>query len=547
MPPPSTEPAAVTGTVTGSVSAEEVATERPEATAGPHTATAKDKPRLGGRAVLRGFSWATTGQLVTAGGNLALTPFVIHGLGIERYGLFALTGTINNFMGNLTGGLSGTAARYFPIYAGADDRVATTKLLMTFLAIVLVVGLAVGVADWYVSPVIVDALSMRRNLRPESLFLFRTLCLLVVAGSAHSLVQSVATARQRFDRAVQAQLLCYLLWVVGLIWVVHHHEGLRGVAVIFVAQQVAASLVLVPTASRYLSRQGMSFLPWKQVRELLGFSARLQVFGSAALVNNEIDTLVIGGAISVRDVGIYNVGVSFAAQLISVVYNVLGPASVQMGNTLGRDGPERVYQQFKRMQRHWVRGVTGFCAVGAVASYFGVVAWVGRGFTMGSWIAITAILGAIPSLGVALLGIYVVTMRKPGLEMRYALCVMTVNLACTAALVTFGPIGIVLATNVANFVAAAFFVRLARRGIRRDLANFFREIPLVRPAVCAGITLVLELAIRPHLAAPGPAALLECVPPAVVGLVFYAILMVGLRDVSKLLFSLVRTRRLGLS
>jgi len=212
--------------------------------------------------IVRGFTWVTASQILTAGGNLVLTPFVIHGLGIQRYGMFVLASTITTFLGSLNGGLGSVASRYFPIYAGADDRVSTTRLLMTLLVFVTLFGCAAGIVDWFVSPLIVRALSMSPALRPESLFYFRTLGVLITFGFAHQVVASVIVARQRFDRVIQAGLACYAIWVLGLVWAVHYHKGLRGVAVVFMVQQAATVIIIAPTALRYLSREGVGFVPW---------------------------------------------------------------------------------------------------------------------------------------------------------------------------------------------------------------------------------------------------------------------------------------------
>jgi O-antigen/teichoic acid export membrane protein len=496
------------------------------------------------RVVARGFSWTTAGQLISTVGNLALTPFVIHGLGLQRYGLFAITTTIVAFMSSLTGGFNGTANRYFPVYAGADDRVATTRLFVTLMMLVLAFGVIAGVVDWFVSPLIVDGLSMSPSLRPESLFLFRTLGILLTTGAAHSLVQAVAMARQHFGRTVRVGLLCYLLWVGGAIWVVHHHEGLRGIAIIYVLQQVVATAGLAPTAARYLTRTGFKILPWAEIRGLLGFSAKVQVTGTANLVNQQLNTFVIGSALSVRAVGIYNVSANFADQLWTLAGNVLGPVQIQMGNTLGRSGEEHLYRQFKRMQRPWVQAVSGVCAVAMPASYFGIVAWLGHSYSEATWIAAVNLASIPPLLFALLLGVYVTTMKQAGLEMRYGLFALGANVLFTVALVFLGVIGVVAASVVANVLASIYMLHLVRSKMHDDLPNFFRYVPVARALAAGAVTAGLELALRPLLPASGPLALIECGVPAGLGLGLFGVLMIGPRRALGMVVSVARTHRL---
>ncbi len=463
------------------------------------------------RLIAKGSTWVMASQLIMGVGSLILTPFLIHGLGVERYGLFVLVGSMTAFLANLNGGLTATANRYFPIYAGRNDRVATTRFLVTCLLFVLGLGVVAGVADWFVSPLVVRVLAMNRALRGESLFLFRTLGTVLTFGLVHQLVAAVVMARQRFDRVIQSSLLSYGIWVAGLIWVVDHHEGLRGMAIAYVVQQVAMVVTIVPTASRYLTRKGLSVLPGGEVRQVLSFSAKMQVGGLAWFFNNQLDTLIVGGALSVRTVGIYNTGNSVATQLNSLVGNVLGPTAVQLGNTYGKEGEERVFEQFRTIQRIWVAAVTGCSAVGMAAAYFAVVAWLGPQFHLGGWVALVIIAGNIPVQCASMLSVYVNVLLQAGIEMRYGLAMLGINVVLMVPLSFLGAVAVAAAAGIAQLLSAAYFVHMARHRIRADVPNFFKQMPVLPAAAGAGVTLVLELVLRSHLSA-GPLGLLRVRP-----------------------------------
>ncbi len=480
------------------------------------------------RVILRGFTWVSASQFVTAAGNLVLTPFVIHGLGIQVYGLFVLAGNITAFLTAVNGGLGATANRYFPVYAGADDRVATTRLMCTMLVLALAIGSVVGAIDWFISPLIVDALPMTASLRSGAVFFFRTMGILITFGLGHQVVAAVITARQRFDRIIQASIACYAIWVLGLVWVVRGHEGLTGMALVFVAQQVSNLLFIVPLTLSYLTRRGIGLLSWKETRHIFSFSSKMQVAGLANLINVQLDTMIVGTALSVRTVGIYNSGNSFAGQLYSVAGNVIGPASVQLGNTYGEGGPERAFQQFRRMQHYWVIAVTGWTAVGMGAAYFGIVAWLGPQFHLGGWVAVASVGGGMFPLAAVMQNIYIMTMRRAELEMRYGMVSLLLNVVFIAPLAFLGALAVAIGAAAAQAASVFYLWRLARRRIRADIPNFFRQMPLFRATLAALVTVVLELLVRPYVRT-GPIGLLECVPAAAVGLALYVAIVVGPR------------------
>ena len=100
-------------------------------------------------------------------GNLVLTPFIIHGLGVQRYGIFVLVVTLTGMLTSFDGGVMGAAQRYFSIYAGTDDRRSTTQLLVTFCVLLTGFGLVISTAAWFLSPVVVGFLNMSAIWRPR--------------------------------------------------------------------------------------------------------------------------------------------------------------------------------------------------------------------------------------------------------------------------------------------------------------------------------------------------------------------------------------------
>ena len=85
------------------------------------------------RGVARGFSWGTVGQLIGVAGNLVLTPFIIHGLGIERYGIFVLGSDPHRHVEQLRRRSDGRSRSVTsPSTPGPTTRRSTTQLLVTF-------------------------------------------------------------------------------------------------------------------------------------------------------------------------------------------------------------------------------------------------------------------------------------------------------------------------------------------------------------------------------------------------------------------------------
>ncbi len=290
-----------------------------------------------------------------------------------------------------------------------------------------------------------------------------------------------------------------------------------------------ASALIIPVALRYLDRRGIKLMPWAKLRSILSFSGKLQVSGIATLVVTEVDSLVIGGALSVHALGIYSPGANFASQLTSVAANGLGPAGVHLGNVYGREGEEGTFREFRRLQRMWVVAVTGWTMVAMASAYFGILAWLGPRFSLSGWICIVLIAGSSIPLVTSLIGGYADAVGKAGALARYGVVSMVVNIVLTVPMVLLGSLGVVAATAIGQLVSAVYLLHDVRRTVRRDLPNPLRHVPLLRGAAAAALTFGLEVAIRPYLPI-GPIGLLGAGLPALLGLGAFGMLTLGPRQ-----------------
>ncbi len=152
----------------------------------------------------------------------------------------------------------------------------------------------------------------------------------------------------------------------------------------------------------------------------------------------EFDSLVIGGALSVRALGIYSPGANFANQLSSVASNGLGAAGVHLGHVYGREGEEGAFREFKRLQKMWVVVVTGWTMVAMASAYFGILAWLGPRFRLSGWICIVLTAGASVPLVTGLISMYAGAVGKAGALARYGIVSMVLNIVLTVPMVLPG-------------------------------------------------------------------------------------------------------------
>lgn len=93
-----------------------------------------------GRALVVGAALAMVAFVVEVVSAFFLMPFLIHALGPERYGLWALIGTIIAQFSLLDFGLSATAQRYMAGALAQDDRARAGEIFSAAALLFLIAG-----------------------------------------------------------------------------------------------------------------------------------------------------------------------------------------------------------------------------------------------------------------------------------------------------------------------------------------------------------------------------------------------------------------------
>lgn len=480
--------------------------------------------------VVRGGSWQATAQLVPLLVNIVLTPIVIPGLGVDRYGLFLLVSVIGSILVVADGGIGGAAIRYLAIYAGSNDKASATRLVATMAVVVAGAGTVVFGTIFVLAREVVQAFRVPPYLIDEGAYLLRALVVIAGVAVVRGLFAAVLNAHQRFALTSINTNVGHAVYAAGVLLTVHYGWGLYGIAWTFGAQQVAATALIVPSALRLLDRQAVGLMPKGERRPFFRYALTVQWSNSMTLATMASDSLVVGAFLPVRQVAYYQTGANFALQIRNVPFNALAPIETILGRDVGARGAEGARGQFEWLQRLWVIGTAGWSAVAMGAAWFGVTAWLGPDFRISGVVAVIVLLGYAFSLWSAVMNAWTQLLGKPEIGARGATVAVVVNLALTVALVVpLGIIGTVAATAVSQIVLALYLLRLARKklpGVAER--SFLRDVPIVACVVAVASVVGLEILARPVVPS-GALGLLVSGLVAAPGLLVFTVAVLGPR------------------
>ncbi|MDO5699029.1 MAG: oligosaccharide flippase family protein [Dermatophilus congolensis] len=484
--------------------------------------------RKGGaaRILLKGMSWQTSAQLLPLVINLAMTPWIITGLGPQRYSIFLIVSTATLLISQFDGGIGPSAMRYFTIYAGRDDKAATTRLLVSVSFVIAAVsGLVTVLAIVFTDPILAIVRVAPEYLH-ETRILFRTLTAMVTLILLRNLFSAVVNSRQLFRVTASASLAGYAVYMTGIVLTVINGWGLVGVAITMVLQQVIGSLITVPASLRYLTRPSPWFMNRREGAEFFRYAWRVQVTGLSNIITSQKDQLVAGWLITAQQSGPYGQGSNFAGNLRSMALNATYPMQAMIGSEVAQRGAEAAVAKVTKLQRVWVAAVVGWCGIGSATAYFAVRAWMPESYELAAPVASTLLVGIMFAMLKHVSNLWSLTLGHSEIEMRASLVGMLTNLALTVVLGSFiGMAGVVLGTVLGQFVSMLFFSWQFRR-VEVQLPWFVRQVPVLALVLGLAVTLGLQLLADGHLP-QGALGLLTGALLGGPGVVVYAVVAFG--------------------
>lgn len=408
-------------------------------------------------------------------------------MGLDAYGVSILALTAVSLLQMLDGGMLKTALRYFAVSVGQGNDLMLARQLSSVTFVVLAVSGLVGAAVYFLAPVLPGAFHITADLRPAAEFATHAVAILIPLGLVQGVVSAVPQARAQFKALAILTIFNRLAYSVAVIVLVRHEGGIQTVMRLTVAQGFLGLVIVAPIALRSLPLRRASLLTRRELRSILAYSTRVQVFTLTSVVNLQLDTLIVGAVLPVRYVGIFGVASTFASQVRTVPLNAGGPLISQLARVLGSGGEKAALREFERLQALWGQGVGGFTAIALGGVPFGIVALLGPHFRDAGIAFAILTAGNLVNLLTGPMTMYLQVIGRPEVEVRYGLIAAGVNLLFTVSGVWLGFFGIVTATAIGLVVGSVSLIYIARREIDKDLPSFLTGAPWKAIAIAAAV------------------------------------------------------------
>src|SRR5580693_2203514 len=278
-----------------------------------------------------GSSWFALGVNVMVG--IFLSPYIIHHLGDDAFGLWVIIFSVTGYYGLFDLGIRSSIVRYIAKYSANDESDELNRLVNTAMFSYSGIGLGAMtvtlIAAYYVDSI----------FRVPAEFLLTARWLLLMVGASVSLgfpigvFSGILEGLQRFYllnfTTISSTLLRALLIVVAL----RRGGGLLSVALITVGLPLLNGLVNAVVVLRHLRlRFGFRYVSRSSLRRIASYSGTTFLIIVAGRLRFKTDAVVIGTFVSAAAVTYFTIGsrlVDYASETVSSLAQIFVPMSSQ--------------------------------------------------------------------------------------------------------------------------------------------------------------------------------------------------------------------------
>jgi O-antigen/teichoic acid export membrane protein len=442
-----------------------------------------------------GSSWFALGINVVVG--IFLSPYILHRLGDEAFGLWILIFSVTGYYGLFDLGIRSSIVRYVAKYSAVDDHEQLNRLINTamfsYSAVGLICLLLTAMGGFFISSIFhvpADFLSTAR-------WLFLMVGTSVALGFPLGVFGGILEGMQRFYLINFTSTASTLLRAFLIVIALRHGGGLLSIAFITVALPLVMALINAGFVFRLVALEfRRHYVDRNTLKKIASYSGTTFMVIVAGRLRFKTDAVVIGTFLSSAAITYFTIGsrlVDYATEVVSSLAQIFVPMSSQSDATGDMKGLQRIFIAGNRACALIIFPIT---AILIILGKSVIEAWVGLKYVAASYPVLlillipTALMLAQSASGRILYG-----MAKHKTLAIVTLVEGVANLILSIALVRhYGIVGDAIGTALPLTCTTLFFLpaHLCRL-LKMRLLSYLRDAFLLPLGLTAPLVAVLLL------------------------------------------------------
>jgi O-antigen/teichoic acid export membrane protein len=281
--------------------------------------------------ILRNSSLEIISKLVGIAAGIFLSPYLIHCLTKETYGLWVLIGSVVGYFGFTDFGVRIATGRLVAYYRARQDAARVNHTINTSLALLTVSGFAVTLLTFMLSPYFGRLFHVGPNVPHVAAAVF--LCGFAVAvGLPLTVFEGCLAGYERYDFINIVEILMIIARVGLAVWMMQLGYGILALAAINLALTVAGGSVKLLLCYRVFNplHVAVEHIDRATIRETYATSIWFLILAISVRISFFTDNVVIGYFRTTGEVAVYSIAgrlAQYALVAVSAFNLVLMPVS----------------------------------------------------------------------------------------------------------------------------------------------------------------------------------------------------------------------------
>ncbi len=248
--------------------------------------------------------------------NLLIIPFIINNLGIELYGIWALSLMISSASLVFDLGLSSSIIKFTAQYFTSKNNNLLNGLISTSITVYIIIfSLLVGFGFIFMPLITIYILNIPDFLYNQAIYAFRLVLIAFFMGGLSNILVAILLGAQRMDITNKLIIATSTLQVVGVLLVLHWEFGLYGLIINLIFVQIIQLILLFKILHRINSEIKFNHFSFDKniFKNLFSYSGKLQIINGTQFIIEQVTKIFIVnfsglGGVSYFDIAMKVVG-----------------------------------------------------------------------------------------------------------------------------------------------------------------------------------------------------------------------------------------------
>lgn len=430
--------------------------------------------------------------------SLFLTPYIVHHIGREQFGVWAIIGMVTGYFGLLDLGVETGFVKYISeFYAKKEfhrinQLVNTGIIFYSILMLVLFAVMAMSIDS------IFSFLKISMTPGGEVKIVFWTCAVMFCLSNALSPLIAIQNGLQRMDLFNKVSVCLSMVTVVGTMYFLEKGYGLKGLVFTSALVFCCSSTINIILAFRIFPQLRLNprLFNAKELVRLFNYGYKLQVSRFANLISFQADNLLISHFLGVGMVTYYQLGTSViqqSRQFVLLLISALIPAVSEL----------RANNDLDRLEDLYLRGSKYLICLSVPLTCFLVIeaplimtVWMGKGYGLSAVVIQILSTGYCAATVTGVASAIAAGSGRTEIDMKFGLLMASMNLFLGIVLIIkFGFVGLLIATAVSLIVSSAYFIHLFHKKVSIVPLGLFLQL-IRTPSLCSIVPAFIILTVN---------------------------------------------------